>query len=428
MKIFISLSGAKAKFTKDDRVVVRLARNEWRVGSVTRSGASVYVLFDDGSKATISGTGLKFVRAITVAPGKTRKRSLDDDAAKLLFAKPAVENKIVLKKPGTPRSTKLVPSKDLSTKLAKASGEEGLLMAKAGSPGDYARASTGRAAMHAYLTGAWNRANSSFFANKLRPVQLRFSKDMGTGFRRRGAWHANRRTISISPRLFLSEESKVLTTLVHEMCHQWVSEVDGVNDRSEGGHGSNWQSAMRRCGLTPSRYSKYDNLTFMTEDERGEAEEVKQRKADAVKQADSKKIVKLSPYELRNITPAQYFDAKANAWCKGLIVGRNDLAGKRWNFIVSPTTATWQIIPADWFYRLQAPAEAAEYARTIRQILRYLDVCDGNLEEGSLRCDCNVSVRKPGAPKFGTKVEIKNINSFRFVEKAIEYERMYAFQ
>lgn len=71
---------------------------------------------------------------------------------------------------------------------------------------------------------------------------------------------------------------------------------------------------------------------------------------------------------------------------------------------------------------LRSPAEAAEYGRAIRQIVRYLDVCDGNLEEGSMRCDCNVSVRKIGAEKLGTKVEIKNVNSFRFVEKAIEYE------
>ncbi len=71
---------------------------------------------------------------------------------------------------------------------------------------------------------------------------------------------------------------------------------------------------------------------------------------------------------------------------------------------------------------MRTPAEAAEYARSMRQILKYLDVCDGNLEEGSMRADCNVSVRKVGDPKLGTKVEIKNINSFRFVEKAIEYE------
>ena len=71
---------------------------------------------------------------------------------------------------------------------------------------------------------------------------------------------------------------------------------------------------------------------------------------------------------------------------------------------------------------MSTPQEAAEYARTMRKIVRYLGVCDGNLEEGSLRCDCNVSVRRKGEKKLGTKVEIKNINSFRFIEKAVEFE------
>ncbi len=71
---------------------------------------------------------------------------------------------------------------------------------------------------------------------------------------------------------------------------------------------------------------------------------------------------------------------------------------------------------------LRSPQEAAEYARTVRSILRYLGACDGNLEEGSMRCDCNVSVRKKGDTKFGTRAELKNINSFRFIEKAIQYE------
>lgn len=66
--------------------------------------------------------------------------------------------------------------------------------------------------------------------------------------------------------------------------------------------------------------------------------------------------------------------------------------------------------------------EAAEYARSVRKILRYLDVCDGNLEEGSLRCDVNISIKPKGRAELGTKVEIKNINSFRFIEKAIDYE------
>ena len=71
---------------------------------------------------------------------------------------------------------------------------------------------------------------------------------------------------------------------------------------------------------------------------------------------------------------------------------------------------------------MRTPEEAAEYARTVRNILLYLGVCDGNLEEGSMRCDCNISVRKKGETKLGTKVELKNINSFRFVEKAIQFE------
>lgn len=71
---------------------------------------------------------------------------------------------------------------------------------------------------------------------------------------------------------------------------------------------------------------------------------------------------------------------------------------------------------------LRSAQEASEYAKTIRNIVQYLDVCDGNLEEGSLRCDCNVSVRKIGTEKLGTRVEIKNLNSFRFIEKAVDYE------
>lgn len=71
---------------------------------------------------------------------------------------------------------------------------------------------------------------------------------------------------------------------------------------------------------------------------------------------------------------------------------------------------------------LRCAADAAAYLKQLRSILRYCDVCDGNMEEGSLRCDANVSIRPVGKKKLGTKVELKNINSFKFVEKAIEYE------
>jgi aspartyl-tRNA(Asn)/glutamyl-tRNA(Gln) amidotransferase subunit B len=71
---------------------------------------------------------------------------------------------------------------------------------------------------------------------------------------------------------------------------------------------------------------------------------------------------------------------------------------------------------------IRSSAEAYDYLARLKQILEYLDVNDGNMEEGSLRCDANVSVRKIGETKFGTRTELKNINSFRFVQKAIDYE------
>jgi aspartyl-tRNA(Asn)/glutamyl-tRNA(Gln) amidotransferase subunit B len=71
---------------------------------------------------------------------------------------------------------------------------------------------------------------------------------------------------------------------------------------------------------------------------------------------------------------------------------------------------------------LRAPEEAYAYLTALKQILLYTGVSDCNMEEGSLRCDANVSVRLRGAPEFGTKVEVKNLNSFRFAQKAIEYE------
>lgn len=71
---------------------------------------------------------------------------------------------------------------------------------------------------------------------------------------------------------------------------------------------------------------------------------------------------------------------------------------------------------------MRSPKEAGEYLRTLRNILVYLDVCDGNLEEGNFRCDANVSVRPMGQEKLGTRTEMKNLNSFKAVERALAFE------
>ncbi|HMK85961.1 MAG TPA: Asp-tRNA(Asn)/Glu-tRNA(Gln) amidotransferase subunit GatB [Steroidobacteraceae bacterium] len=71
---------------------------------------------------------------------------------------------------------------------------------------------------------------------------------------------------------------------------------------------------------------------------------------------------------------------------------------------------------------MRSAKEAVAYMKKIHTLVRYLEICDGNMQEGSFRCDANVSVRPRGSAKFGTRAEIKNLNSFRFVEKAIQHE------
>lgn len=74
---------------------------------------------------------------------------------------------------------------------------------------------------------------------------------------------------------------------------------------------------------------------------------------------------------------------------------------------------------------MRSSAEAVAYARTLHALVRWIDICDGNMQEGSFRCDANVSVRKKGATEFGTRREIKNLNSFRFLQQAIDYEMQW---
>ena len=71
---------------------------------------------------------------------------------------------------------------------------------------------------------------------------------------------------------------------------------------------------------------------------------------------------------------------------------------------------------------MRSSAEAVAYARALHALVRWIDICDGNMQEGSFRCDANVSVRRKGATEYGTRREIKNLNSFRFLQQAIDYE------
>ncbi len=77
---------------------------------------------------------------------------------------------------------------------------------------------------------------------------------------------------------------------------------------------------------------------------------------------------------------------------------------------------------------MRSAAEAVAYARKLHELVQWINICDGNMQEGSFRCDVNVSVRRKGDSKLGTRREIKNLNSFRFMQQAIEYETRWQIE
>lgn len=134
--------------------------------------------------------------------------------------------------------------------------------------------------------------------------------------------------------------------VVHN-CHQAVSRINNVVDRTKGGHGAQWETWMRHCGLTPSRYSVYDNSQFATEDQKRELTEQKLRKEQAQLHVKNQNMRHASLVEG---APAQYFDPKTNQWVKGALACKHDRAGKRWAFVKDPRSTSFGIIPSDWFY------------------------------------------------------------------------------
>ncbi len=145
---------------------------------------------------------------------------------------------------------------------------------------------------------------------------------------------------------------------------------------------------------------------------------------------DLPKGYQISQYELP-LAEHGYLDIKANGGRKRIGITRIHLeedAGKLTHSDTRPVSFVdfnrtgVPLIEIVSEPDMESPEEAVEYFKGLRNILLYLEICDGNMEEGSLRCDANVSLRPVGAKELGGKVELKNMNSFRFVKAALEFE------
>lgn len=366
------------------RVAVEFDKNDWSIGTILKATPTGYRIdFDYGEQKLIKTATTKVVaveqkrkikKGLTLAEVKALKPV--KKSAPSPSGAPRVKKVSTTPTPKTadkpaPSPVKPVQKPGLTIDIAKpavkpTTGDEAQierpddkdeisLEHKIGNHSYWESTKHSDAAKKRFLQHAWHAANKTFFDGKLVVPNLSFLKAM-KNFRGLGYWRAHTRDLKVSPRLFHTTQARCLQTIVHEMCHQAVSEIDKVVDRSDGGHGHNWQMWMRKCGLTPSRYSQDDRTTFMSDKEKKELEV--HRKAIEVKKAVEATKVSLCP---GNNKPAQFFDPTSKVWIKGLIVCPNDKAGKRWIFIDIPTYSRWRIIPNNWFYELDTPEDKQKF-------------------------------------------------------------------
>ncbi len=126
-----------------------------------------------------------------------------------------------------------------------------------------------------FMTKLWHYLNTNKFHGAMKEPKLGLLKNATSAFRMRGRayWISSDRVLNISPRMFNGSQNYFVETMLHEMCHQAVSEIDHVEDNTNGGHGSHWTHWMRKVGLNPLRYDPNSRDTYMSPKEKAERED-----------------------------------------------------------------------------------------------------------------------------------------------------------
>lgn len=217
-----------------------------------------------------------------------------------------------------------------------------------------------------FMKHLWNYLNTEKFGGKMRIPNLGFIKDMGaTSMRLRGQWAPMKRLLRMNPRVFNASQNFFVEIFLHEMCHQSVSEIDRVYDRTEQGHGPNWQAWMRRVGLNPRRFDPNDNTTYMKDSEKKDAEERKR-----VYKESLDKVAQEKQEKNLHTTPAREGKRATSRWgspvvklYSGYILAPINKARTKWAFItddqiresVGTGSIRWQIVDYLGFTNCDTP-------------------------------------------------------------------------
>lgn len=351
----ISAGARSLSLKPGDTFGYRSARNSVYIVTPVRGLDYEYKLTEDDFDRRIAP------KADEVTPAKAKKA----------FAQAAKEPKPTAPRTGrtgkiepvVKKVTPLVKKKEEAVKQEEKSQdqEEHEIVKVFGNPTRFARIrSTGDAI--AYMIEVWQKVNKLRCDSQLVQPTFILTKDMGASTRRLGMWHALRRTIGASPRLFKAKEHVALTTIVHEIAHQAVSEIDKVRETLHKGHGPVWNKWMYKFGLNPARYSQFDKLEYFNDTEKKQILQQHEQAKQNLEQADSERAQNAFPsIRPSNYRAAQWYSPSAKAWYKGMIVCPNDKGGKRWAFLRLGMVSNFDIVPHDWFHAV-SPEDAAKLA------------------------------------------------------------------
>lgn len=246
-----------------------------------------------------------------------------------------------------------------------------------GNPTRFARIRTSAEAI-GYMIEVWNKVNTTKCDNKLvRPTFL-LTKDMKASTRRMGYWSPGRRVLGASPRLFKAKEHIALTTIIHEIAHEAVTDIEQMPAEGNGGHGPVWSKWMRKFGLTPSRYTQYDAMEYFDDNEK---KEIQRRQDDVRSQIDDLKANHAKQTE-HNILPgysrpAQFYHVIEKKWVKGMIAAPLDKAMSKWAFVRPGYTDKYDIVPNNRFYAVPketfSPDQIEQMKRISEKVVQHVE-------------------------------------------------------
>ena len=291
----------KIAYKQKDRVAVEYEGGVWAIGTVIKvERTSVTVLEDDGDIEEWNTT-------------KDGIRLLDPTIRK--FKKPMRINKLeeVIKSKTSYYTGEYIDEE--TTELAETHGL----------PAIYAKALNDAGKLK-YLEGRWNKMNADFFQSQMNKPRIKLL-DREDLF---GLWESGllpgdyyvngvrktfrkgrEPTLSISKRVFNGEEGIVLTTLLHEMCHEAVSELSNIVELEQGGHGPEWQRWMRKVGLTPARYVKQDEI-----------QHIKSIEGLYDNLEEQKDFDPLDPDDMEFGTNVKWYSKISQGWKFGILIGK----------------------------------------------------------------------------------------------------------